>query len=86
MQILSGVYWNMEPRLIFWVGAIFFTLSIPLKYSTLSDDSQQSALHIAAAKGNAQAIEYLLEHGAKADLQSRCNIFHSFHVLYTPLF
>jgi ankyrin repeat protein len=65
----------MKPRLIFWVGAIFFTLFMSLKYSTLSDKDHQSALHLATWYGYKEIVECLLEHGAKVDLLSRWNIF-----------
>jgi ankyrin repeat protein len=66
--------------LIFSICTIFFTLFMSLKYYTLSDSSQGSALHLAAGKGHKEVVECLLEHGAKVDLQGMCNIFHSFHV------
>jgi hypothetical protein len=80
MHRLLNTCWNMEPRLIFRVGAIFFTFFMSLKYSTLSDSSQRSAFHLAASGGHKEIVEHLLEHGAKIDLVGRCNIFHSFYI------
>jgi ankyrin repeat protein len=57
-----------------------FILFTCLEFSTLSDKTQQSALHIAAQNGHKEIVECLLKHEAKIDLQSRCNIFHSLHV------
>jgi ankyrin repeat protein len=48
-----------------------FQTFMSLKYSTLADYSQQTALHIAVETGNEEIVKCLLEHRAKVDLLGR---------------
>jgi hypothetical protein len=66
----------MKPRSIFWVGAIFFTIFMSLKYSTLSDKDHKSAIKLAAEEGLDDIVRYLHKHGASIGLEGKCFNLH----------